>query len=116
MNYFSQNTLFFILQLCLTPFFNFSHLSDLKYNLPQISGKIGFFREKIGFFREKIGFFQENIGFFRFFDAKSVIFPDFLLFFLQTIFSPKNLFSVSLKTDFSPDFSPIEKIDFFVLD
>ena len=34
MNYFSQNTLFFILQLCLAPFFNFFPLSDLKYNLP----------------------------------------------------------------------------------
>ena len=34
MNYFSQNTLFFILQLCLTPFFNFFPVSDLTYNLP----------------------------------------------------------------------------------
>ena len=86
MNYFSQNTLFFILQLCLAPFFNFSPLSDLKYNLPQISGKIGFF--------------QENIGFFRFFAEKSAIFPDFLSIFLQTIFPSKNLFQHQQKPIF----------------
>ena len=75
MNYFSQNTLFFILQLCLAPFFNFSPLSDLKYNLPQISGKIGFFRK--------------NIEFFGFFAKKSVIFPNFLPTFFLPIFLVK---------------------------
>ena len=43
MNYFPKIHFFLILQLWLAPFFNFSPLSDLNYNLPQISGKIGFF-------------------------------------------------------------------------
>ena len=65
MNYFSPKyTFFLILQLWLAPFFNFSPLSDLNYNLPQISGKIGFFLEKIRFFR----FFSEKLAIFpRFF-------------------------------------------------
>ena len=65
-NYFSQNTPFFILQLCLAPFFNFFPLSDLKYNIPK--------------FWEKSDFFRENIGFFRFFGEKSAIFSRFLFF------------------------------------
>ena len=78
----------FILQLCLAPFFNFFPLSDLKYNLPQISGKIGFFRE--------------NIGFFRFFAEKSMIFPDFFSF---DFFLSKS-FPCRPKTDFSPKNRP----------
>ena len=87
-NYFSQNTPFFILQLCLAPFFNFFPLSNLKYNLPQISRKIGFFRE--------------NIGFFRFFGEKSAIFPDFLPIFFPSDFFLSKSFPCHPKTDFSP--------------
>ena len=87
MNYFSQKyTFFLILQLWLAPFFNFSPLSDLNYNLPQISGKIIFFREKIGFFR--------------FFAEKSAIFLDFSTIFFQTIFPPEFLFHQHRKTKF----------------
>ena len=79
-NYFSQNTPFFILQLCLAPFFNFFPLSDLKYNLSQISGKIGFSR---------------------FFAEKSVIFPDFFPIFFLLIFFLSKSFPCRSKTDFS---------------
>ena len=58
---------FLILKLCLAPVFNFFPLSDLKYNLSQIS-------EKIGFFREKSDFFGENVGIFPIFSEKSAIF------------------------------------------
>ena len=90
--YFFQNTLFLILQFCLAPFFNFFPLSDLKYNLPQISGKIGFFRE--------------NIGLFRFFGKKSAIFPDFFfqIFFWSKSFhaAQKQIFrrKINRKSDF----------------
>ena len=55
--FFPKVHFFLILQLCLAPVFNFFSLSDLKYNLSQIS--------------EKIGFFRENVGIFRFFGEKS---------------------------------------------
>ena len=41
--FFPKIHFFLILQLCLAPVFNFFPLSDLNYNLSQISGKIGFF-------------------------------------------------------------------------
>ena len=48
--FFPRVHFFLILKLCLAPFFNFFPLSDLKYNLSQISEKIGFFRENVGIF------------------------------------------------------------------
>ena len=75
MNYFSPKyTFFLILQLWLAPFFNLSPLSDLNYNLPQISGEIGFFGEKSNFFGKKIGFFYFSTIFFQ------MIFPHEFLF------------------------------------
>ena len=56
---------FLILQLCLAPVFNFFSLSDLKYNLPQISEKIGFFREKSDFFGKMSEFFDFSPKFFQ---------------------------------------------------
>ena len=58
--FFPKVHFFLILKLCLAPVFNFFPLSDLKYNLSQIS-------EKIGFFREKSDFFGKMSEFFRFF-------------------------------------------------
>ena len=95
---------FFILQLCLAPFFNFFPLSDLKYNLPQISGKIGFFRENIGFFRENIGFFHE----------KSAIFPDFLPIFFLPIFFFVKIVSMLPENRFFVEKSA-EKFDFLFI-
>ena len=83
MSYFSQNTLFFLFCSLFGPFFNFFSLSNLKYNLPQISGKIGFFRENIGnlpifflsiFFVKIVSMPPEN----RFFAEKSAEKSNFL--------------------------------------
>ena len=56
--FFSKVHFFLILQLCLAPVFSFFSLSDLKYNLSQISEKIGFFREKSDFFGKMSEFFD----------------------------------------------------------
>ena len=68
---FPKYNLFFILQLCLAPFFNLFPLSDLKYNLSHISRKIGFFSKKYRIFS--------------IFVEKSVIFLDFLPIFVVKI-------------------------------
>ena len=92
-NYFSQNTPFFILQLCLAPFFNFFPLSDLKYNIPK-------FWEKSDFF-EKISDFSD-------FSAKNRrFFPDFCSF----DFFCQNRFHADQKLIFFVDKSA-EKSDF----
>ena len=67
--FFPKVHFFLILKLCLAPVFNFFPLSDLKYNLSQISEKIGFFRENVGIFpifSEKSAIFRRNF-FKRFF-------------------------------------------------
>ena len=63
--FFPKVHFFLILQLCLAPVFNFFSLSDLKYNLSQISEKIGFFREKSDFFGKMSEFFDFSSKFFR---------------------------------------------------
>ena len=71
MNYFSQNTFFFILQLFLAPFFNFFPLSDLNIIYPK-------FREKSDFFGKISDFSTKNRR----------VFPIFFLpiFFCQNCF------------------------------
>ena len=60
--FFPKYTLFFLFCSFVLPhFLNFFPLSDLKYNLPQISGKIGFFSRKyriFTIFRRKIDDFS----------------------------------------------------------
>ena len=81
MNYFFlKYTFFLILKLCLVSVFNFFPLSDLKYNLSQIS-------EKIGFFREKSDFFRENVGIFPIFSEKSAFFAEIFLNDFFMVFS-----------------------------
>ena len=79
-NYFSQNTPCFYSTALFGPIFNFFPLIGLKYNLPQILGKIGFFLGKYWIF---------------------LIFLDFLLIFFLHIFFLSKLFSCCPKTDFS---------------
>ena len=97
MNYFfSKYTFFLILKLCLAPVFNFFPLSDLKYNLSQIS-------EKIGFFREKSDFFGKMSEFFRFFPKNRRFFPEIFLNDFSMVFSSP-LQSITEK---SPKYRPI---------
>ena len=56
--FFPKVHFFLILQLCLAPVFNFFPLSDLKYNLSQISGKSDFFGKMSEFFDFLPKFFQ----------------------------------------------------------
>ena len=58
--FFPKVHFFLILKLCLAPVFNFFPLSDLKYNLSQISEKSDFFGKMSEFFR----FFPKNRRFF----------------------------------------------------
>ena len=86
--FFPKNT-FFILQFCLAPFFNFFPLGDLKYNLPQISGKIRFFSGKyriFPIFRRKIDDFLDFLPIF--------LLPIFFFFLSKS-------FPCRPKTDFS---------------
>ena len=85
-----------ILKLCLAPFFNFFPLSDLKYNLSQISGKIGFFREKSDFF----GKMSE---FFRFFLKNRRFFAEIFLNDFSMVFSSP----LQPITEKSPKYRPI---------
>ena len=80
--FFPKVHFFLILQLCLAPFFNFFPLSDLKYNLSQMSGKIGFFREKSDFFWKMSKFFDFSPKFFQ-----SIFSMDF---FFHSHRKPKN--------------------------
>ena len=95
--FFPKYTFFLILQLFLASFFNFFPLSDLNYNLPQISGKIGFFSGKYRIFRRKIGDFSR-------------FFPDF---FSSDFFWSKS-FPCRLKNRFFADKST-EKSNFLFI-
>ena len=88
--------LFLILQLCLAPVFNYFFLSDLKYNLSQISEKIGFFREKSDFFGKMSEFFD--------FSAKN---RRFFAEIFSVDFSTAKSFPGLPKSDFSPKNRPI---------
>ena len=83
--FFPKVHFFLIIQLCLAPVFNFFPLSDLKYNLSQIS--------------EKFGFFRENVGIFRFFAE-----------IFSVDFSTAKSFPGPPKSDFSPKNRPISTI------
>ena len=78
--FFPKVHFFLILKLCLAPVFNFFPLSDLKYNLSQIS-------EKIGFFREKSDFFGKMLEFFRFFPKNRQFFAEIFLNDFSMVFS-----------------------------
>ena len=96
--FFPKVHFFLILKLCLAPVFNFFPLSDLKYNLSQIS-------EKIGFFREKSDFFGKMSEFFRFFPKNRRFFAEIFLnaffhgFFFSTPTDNRKIAEIS--TDFS---------------
>ena len=95
--FFPKVHFFLILQLCLAPVFNFFPLSDLKYNLSQISGKIGYFRVKSDFFGKMSEFF------------------DFSPKFFQSIFSMDFFFPLPPKTEKSPKNRPKFPIFFSLL-
>ena len=97
--FFPKVHFFLILQLCLAPVFNFFSLSDLKYNLSQISEKIGFFREKSDFFGKMSEFFD--------FSAKN---RRFFAEIFSVDFSTAKSFPGPPKSDFSPKNRPISAI------